>query len=271
MKKFIGSVMLAIGLMFTTGCTMIETGNVGVSKAFSKVNMDELQPGWRESVTQTVYEVNGKEITLPFQDMRPKSKDNLTMQDFDFDVSYQVNPAFAAELYVKYMGDAVELEDGTLGLGTRAVTRFAREAAYNAVAKQEFATMQNKRDEIALDIEKALQSELDTKVGKNWITVTNITIRNITTDKALEDSIRAAAQVEFQVRKKNEELALAQAEADRLRVEAKGQADANEIIARSITAELLRMKEIEASAAFASNKDATVMVGISATPLIGSK
>lgn len=77
------------------------------------------------------------------------------------------------------------------------------------------------------------------------------------------------------MRKKQQEVDLANAEAERLKAEAKGQAEANEIISRSLTPQLLQLKlaEMQRDAAFAVSKGAgnTVLIGAPGTPLISTK
>lgn len=256
--------MLAVAVVgMFTGCTRVDTGNIGVEKVRGQVKMEELgaNPGYF-TLFKEVVEVNGKETSLSMSDLKPKAKENLTMQDFDFDVYYKVNPGFAADLMVKYSGDLTWDEKAdAYNVGQALVARQAREAAYNSAAQYAFAEMQNKRSEIASDIEKGLQAELDRTAGKGAFTVTNVVVRNITTDANLERSIREAADVEFQVRKKQQQLELARAEADRLKVEAQGQADANRILSESLTPALVKMKEYETMEKFSQNQNVTILFG----------
>lgn len=270
MKKMM---IVAISMMAAlAGCARVDTGNVGVERSFGQMKLEELPPGVYLTVFKDVIEINGREAAIGMQDLKPKAKENLTMQDFDFDVYYKVSPAMPADLLIKYSGDlSPRKDDDSADVGRNLVYRHAREAAYKAVTKYEFATMQNKRDELAGEIERSLQAELDAKVGKGAFLVTNVIIRNITTDRALEASIRDAAQVEFDTRKKMAQLKFAEAEAARLVVEAKGQADANKIISDSLTPTLVRLKEIEMMSRFSANKEAVIMLGGGAQPLVNIK
>lgn len=273
--KYRMSFILLVLVSLLAGCEQVQTGNIGIKRALGQVDMTELPPGGYEVIGKDVIEVSGKEQVISMQDLKPKAKENLTMQDFDFDVYYKINPTYAADIYVKYSGDMVEIKDtDTVSIGGGLVSRHAREAAYNSASKYEFATMQNNRAEIAADIEKNLQMELDNKSIKGAFTIVNVVIRNITTDKALEDSIREAAQVEFETRKKVQQLLLAQAEADRMKVEAMGIAAANEIVSASLTPQLLDLRKTEIMSQTikdASGKGHTLMIGVTAQPLVSSK
>lgn len=244
-----------------SGCSRIETGNVGVEKTMGQVKNTEMPAGVYFTLFKTVYEFDTKETSMQFDDLHPKAKENLTMQDFDFDIYYQINPNKVADLFIKYSGDVKQKEDGNWAIGQNLLNRLTREAAYSTIAEFSFANMQNQRVEVAATLQRKLQKEVDDKVGKDVFLITNVNIRSITTDKALEDSIRRAAQVEFQVREKNEQVKLARAEAERLQVEAEAQAKANTTISNSLTGQLVEVKRIEAMKGFSDNKNVTVFIG----------
>lgn len=267
MKKALA--MFAV--LLAAGCTQIDTGNVGVESTFGQVKEEEAGPGMYFTMFKTVTEVSTKEFAAQLPDLRPKTKDNLTMADFDVDVYYKVDPAKVADIAVRYAGDMSKTEEGDVLVGYNFVFRNAREAAYATAAEFEAKDMNVKRAEIAESVRNKLQSELDRTAGKGWFTVTNVNVRNIVTDPNIEAAIRNAAQTQFEVSRKQQELALAKAEAERKVVEAQGEADANEIIARSITPNLIRLREIEATAKFARDGTHTVLLGGSATPLVNVK
>lgn len=234
MKKFL---ILALLPIFTA-CTQIDTGNVGVESSLGQYKKEELVPGVYFSAFKTIIEVSAKENALAMNDLKPKSKDNLTMADFDFDIYFRIDPAKAADLLMKYRGDLSEADkkDGAQMVGVNLIVRQAREAAYKASAGYPAAEMHTKRSELAEDIVKTMQKELDKDAGVGAFTITNVIVRNIVTDPALEASIKAAGQMQFQVEAKKKEVALAEAEADRKRAEARGEADAIKIKASAISA-----------------------------------
>lgn len=260
--------LLVIALL--SGCTQIDTGNVGVESTFGQVKTDEAGPGMYFTLFKTVQEISTKEYPAQLADLRPKTLDNLTMSDFDVDVYYKVDPSKVAEVLVRYAGDTTETDKGDVLVGYNFVYRNAREAAYATAAEFNASDMNSKRAEIAEQIRSKLQVELDRTSGKGWFTVTNVNVRNLVTDARIEQAIRNAAQTQFEVSRKQQELALARAEAERMKVEAQGQAVANELIANSITPNLIRLREIEMQAKFASQGTHTVLLG-GATPLVQVK
>jgi len=257
--KVFATTFFAIIIALLAGCTQIDTGNVGVERTMGRVETVELPPGVYNTVFKSVDEITTKEVAIEMKDMRPKSSDNLTIQDLDIDIYYKVAPDKAADLYVKYQGDLIEIKGGDLAVGYNRVVREAREAIYRAVSLFPATTMHTKRQEIAEEVRKNLQVELDA-FDKGSFTVTNINVRNLVTDQALEDAIRARVQVDQQIEAKLKQNELAKAEAARLLIEAQGQANANNAITASITPNLLRLREIEAMQAVAAKNGNTTIV-----------
>lgn len=246
MKKL----FLLLILPIFAACSQIDTGNVGVESSLGQFKADELTPGVYFTLFKNVIEVSAKENALAMSDLKPKSKDNLTMADFDFDVYFRIDPSKAADLLLKYRGDlSVADKDGAQMVGISLITRQAREAAYKAASEFNASEMHMKRTELAASINTAMQKELDKDAGQNAFLITNIIVRNIVTDPALEASIKAAGRMQFHVDAKRKEVALAEAEADRKRAEARGEADAIKIKAAAVSAaggeDYIRLQAIE--------------------------
>lgn len=267
-RKWASALVLASVAAFA-GCSQIDTGNVGVSSTLGKVNLEELPPGVYQTFAQTIREVSVKEHTLPIENLNPKTKDNITMKDIDLDVRYMVNSGKVADLASRLAGDLTETsERGVFIVGHNYVTRHAREAVYDAISEFDAGTIHLKRDELGALIVKNLQTKLDKDSGAGTFTITGATIRSLVTDPQLEESIRAAAQVQFQVNKKQQEIELAKADAEVARTVARGQADANRIVSESLTPLLMRKLELETQGLFAGDGTHTVLLGGNATPLI---
>lgn len=271
--KFIKTLALAALVALSAACTQIDTGHVGVESTFGQVKEEALPPGVYMTAFKTVHEISAKEVPLELNDLTPKTKDRITMKDLDITVYYRVNPSHAAKLMVRYAGDLTRdpgMEASIVGSGV--VKRIGREAAYKATAKFDSSDIHLKRTELAADIRSALSAEIAADAGKGAFEVTNVIVRSLLTDPALEQSIRDAAAVENQIRQKQGQIDLAKAEAERKRVEAEGEAKANTIIANSLTPTLIELRRIEAMAAFAGKGTSTVLLPSGgATPLIQVK
>lgn len=266
MIKQVALVALAVSLI---GCGRIETGHVGVRTDFNKqVETTELRPGFYTAFMTNVDEYVVKQAEVTLSNMTPKAKDNLSLQDLDISVFYQINPDMVADMLVKYAGMTAESQDGSLYPMYNYVERTSRGVAYDAVAKFDSLTIHKNRSELETVIKENLQAVLEDS-DKGVFTITQVIVRQATTDSALEESIRAAVQMQKQVEAKRAELALAQAEAERKYVEAEGTAKANQKLAESLTPEFLEYKRIEAMREFATQGTHTVLMGSNgSTPLV---
>jgi regulator of protease activity HflC (stomatin/prohibitin superfamily) len=272
------SVLLLPFVALLGACTQIDTGNVGVERTLGKVGTDAMPPGVYFTLFKSVDEFTSKEVLFQLENMTPKSRDNLTMQDVDVDVIYKVDGSRVPALYAKYQGDVVKhsqvVKDGAsdLIIGHNRVSREAREAVYKAVASFEATTMHTKRAEITEAVRKTLQAELDT-ADQGAFTVTSVNVRNMVVDKGIEEAIRQKAATDQRIEQAQRELALTKAEAEKAIAKAEGEAKANRILAESITPQLIRMREIEAqrdaAIAIAGKPGNTVLLGGgNATPLV---
>jgi regulator of protease activity HflC (stomatin/prohibitin superfamily) len=259
------------------GCTQIDTGNVGVERTLGKVSAEALPPGIYFTVFKTVDEFTAKEIGFQLADMTPKSRDNLTMKDVDIDIYFKVMPAAVPGLFTKYQGDVMRhadiVRDGSkdLVIAYSRVSREAREAVYKAVAEMDATTMHTKRAELSEAVRAGLQKELDAN-DKGAFVVTAVNVRNLLTDPAIEAAIRQRAETDQAIERKRKEVELAKAEAERLIVEAEGQAKANQILSASLTPALKEIKLAElqrdAALAIANKAGNTVLLGGGAQPLV---
>ncbi len=263
--------VVVLGLL-AAACGRIETGEVGVRVDFNrKVELQELQPGFYVNPLSSVDHYSVKEIEIPIENMTPKAKDNLSIRDLDLSVFYRVEPSKVADLYVKYTGQSVFGKASAAWLpASNLVARIAREAVFDTIADYESLTLHTKRESISSEIRSRLQSVLD-ESDPGTFQVTRVVVRQMLTDPALEESIQSAVQMQKRVEAKREELNLAKAEAERLRVEAQGLADADRIRAAALTPELLRLKELQVQNDFARQGTHTVLLGAAAQPLINVK
>lgn len=232
MKKL----FLAFAVLALSACTQIDTGNIGVESTLGQVKKETMPPGVYFTLFKRVTEVSAKELPLQLNDMKPQTKDKITLADLDVDIYVQLDPSKAAEVMTRWPGDMVEFkgEEG-VRLGNNYVTRQAREAVYNVVSQFGSDTVHTERVTIAARVVESLQSELDESAGKGWYFVRSANVRNLVTDPALEEAIKENANRNFQIASKQKEVELAKAEADRKRVEAQGDADAIRLRAQAIT------------------------------------
>jgi regulator of protease activity HflC (stomatin/prohibitin superfamily) len=243
-------IILAAVCASLAACTQIDTGNIGVESTLGQVKKETLPPGIYFTMFKRVTEVSAKELGLSLQDMKPQTKDKITLADLDIDIFYQIDPGKASEIITRWPGDMVEYrnEDG-VRVGNNYVTRQARETIYNVISQYGSDTVHLERTAIAAKIVEGLQKDLDSSVGKGWFFVRSANVRNLVTDPALEQAIKDSANRNFQIAAKQKEVELAKAEAERKRVEAQGEADSIKIKAQAISSaggkDYVELKAIE--------------------------
>ena len=266
MKRLFAILAATAALLFTTACTQIDSGNVGVSTTRGKIALEERTQGNYFTPIESLSEFTTKEVSFQLLDLKPKSADKLTMADIDVDIYFKAEPSLVADTVLKYQGDVVRHSDivpgsksSDLVAGYGRVSREAREAVYNAVAEFPATVMHTKRAELAAAVQRHLQTELD-KSDKGVWTITGVNIRNLVTDPAIEASIRAAAETDQAIDRAKKEVVLAIEQAKKQKEIALGEAAANQIISASLSPQLVRLKEIEAQRAFAGAGTHTVLM-----------
>ena len=105
MKKAI--TLIAVAAL--SACTQIDTGNIGVESTMGQVKKETMPPGVFFTLFKRVTEVSAKELLLQMNDMKPQTKDKITLTDLDVDIYYQIDPSNAADIMTRWPGDMVEL------------------------------------------------------------------------------------------------------------------------------------------------------------------
>lgn len=254
MKKFLnGAVVFAALLLpvFLTGCgTSIETGNVGVEKSYTgKVDQQELPPGFHWNVFDTIYEFSGKEINVELNGLKPKAKDNLSLEAMDVVVAYEVSPDKMAEVYTEFSGVTEEDHDSGIYLpAIKLVKNAAEEAAQTAVSQYDSLIAHTKRAEIAADIKRLVQAKLDSRMAGAF-KVKNVAVTSLVTDKGIENSIRAKATAINDLQAMEARLQKAQKDAE-----------LNKALNTTYTAEYLQHEKNVAMQKCADNPNCTLII-----------
>ena len=198
------------------------------------------------------FEFSAKEIAVDFEDMKPKAGDNLTLEELDLTVYYQVVSESISDLMVKYAGAEEENEDGALMPGYGLVKRQARAAVYEQVSKIDSLELHKSRDVLQTAVLDDLQARLQA-ADKNVFTVTRVVVRKLNTDASIEESIRLAVRAEKELEAKKIEVEIAKQDALIKVEESRGISEANVIIAETLSAEYLQYMVNKALQTFANN------------------
>jgi hypothetical protein len=217
--KRIATLSILAAAILATGCTRIETGEVGVRVGFDKqVKKEELVPGsWNQTVIGDVLTFSVKDVQVDVIDLTPLASDNSTVKDFDMAVIYSINPSDVSEMWIdKNKSFHARAKDGDILLMYNYVYQIARNAAYKTARKYESLKMADNRAQIELEVReemiKALASEkLDTSIN-----VQQVLVRNIMPADNIIESANALVQAQNELKKKQVEVETAKKEAERI-------------------------------------------------------
>ncbi|MBO74189.1 MAG: peptidase [Flavobacteriales bacterium] len=172
---------------------------------------------------------------------------NLLKIEMDMTVFYQPD--------LSQLG-LLEIERGK-NYEVKVVVPAMRSVAREVIAKylpEEFNT--TRRDEIQSEIDERMRE----KLSENYLQLNDVLIRNIRLPRKLEEAIERKLQQEQESLEYEFRLDKASKEAERMRIEAEGIRDYQEIVSRGISQELLKWKGIEATSALASSQNTKVVV-----------
>jgi regulator of protease activity HflC (stomatin/prohibitin superfamily) len=217
MKRIFTLSILAAAIL-ATGCTRIETGEVGVRVGFDKqVQPGELLPGsFNQVLIGDVLTFPIKDVNVTLENMTPVAKDNSTMKDFDAVVVYNINPQQVSELYAtKNRAFHAEFKGDTYVMYNYIVQN-ARNAIYKAARKYEALDMADNRGEMEKFIQEEIVRNLAEEKLDGTIMISQVLIRNVVPADAVVESANALVRSKNELKQKEVEVKTAEAESRRM-------------------------------------------------------
>lgn len=181
MKNVLKLSALVAALSLVTGCTRIETGEVGLRVGFDKqVKNEELLPGsFNQTIVGSVMTFPIKEISVKVEDMTPLAKDNSTMKDFDALVTYNINQQQVAEIYNSKNRSFHAEHNGDVYLMYNYIFNATRNAIYKSARKYEALEMGDARQAMETEIKEQVTRTLAEEKLDGTIVIGQVLIRNI--------------------------------------------------------------------------------------------
>ncbi len=252
---------VVIGIVAYLSAYTVQSGHVAVERTLGKVNHNEQLQGlnFKAPFLTTKQEFSAKEIAIDIDDLKPKAADNLSLRDLDVSVYYRVPPERISELYVKYAASAIRGPDGIYLPAYGLVVREARAAIYEKVSEIESLQLHKQRELLQNEVLSELQGRLE-KSDSGDIFVTRVVVRALNTDPSIEAAIRDAVEAEKRLEAKQVQVEIAKKDAEIEIERAKGIAEANTIINKSLTAEYLQHEINQALHEFAENEGSVVVI-----------
>ncbi|PZO39597.1 MAG: membrane protease subunit, stomatin/prohibitin [Pseudanabaena frigida] len=234
---------------------VIPAGTVGVEDFQGKVSDRTLPAG--------IHAINPFADVVQFstrlrdikEEIAATSKEGLAI-GIDVSIQYRIDPAKAASIYLNIGTEEREI----------VVSRFrsiSREIISGYPAEAVYAT---KREEVSLKLAEKLRSQL-TPLG---FIVDEALLRNVKVPETLQAAIQQRLKAEQENLQMKFVLEKETQEADRKRIEAKGSADAQKILAEGLTPAVLQLRAIEATEKLSQSPNSKIVIlgNSQSTPLI---
>lgn len=234
-------------LTLTQFFTQIPAGHVGVVDFFGIVSERTLPSGINlvNPLARVIkYSIQTKELK---ETMQVLSREGLTI-GLEISALYRLNPDSAARVYKTVAGGDYE----TIIL----VPQFRSISRAVTASFQASALYSTERDRLSVTI----QEELAKAIGPRGVTIESAPLRNVALPVQLTEAIEQKQKADQESQRMEFILTKERQEADRKRIEAKGIADFQTIVAAGISEQLLRWKGIEATEKLASSQNTKVII-----------
>ena len=235
---FVGVIVLLLSM------TVVPAGKEGVYDLFGKVKDKELQPGFHlvhPFARVTDMSVKTQEYTMSYIEgegavkgsdiISALTKEGLAV-DLDITVLYHLEAGTPSDIYKTIGRDYV----GVI------VRPQIRSAIREVVAKYEAKKIYSEERKA---VEQQIYNVLEGVLSERGIVLEAVLLRHVQLPKTLSEAIELKLTAEQSIEQKRFDVLTEMEEANRKRVEARGIADANDIIAKSLTTEYLTWYWIE--------------------------
>jgi prohibitin 1 len=243
-----GLVAGVFGVLALLQCfTQIPAGYVGVVDFFGVVSNQTLRAGLspvNPLANVIKYSIQTQEHK---ETMQVLSREGLTI-GLEVSALYRLNPDSAARVYMTVAGGDYE----TIIL----IPQFRSICRAVTASFQASALYSTERERLGASI----QEELAKTVAPRGVTIENTPIRNVALPTQLTEAIEQKQRADQESQRMEFILTKEKQEADRKRIEAKGIADFQTIVAAGISDQLLRWKGIEATEKLASSQNTKVII-----------
>jgi regulator of protease activity HflC (stomatin/prohibitin superfamily) len=243
------AVVVIAALMIILGCfTIVPAGHAGVADTFGVVDSNSWQPGIHLKFPWTgVTMFSGK--TQKYIDYGSSDTATITALSNEglsvsmgIAVNYHLNSDKATEVYKKVGPNYqdIVMVNPIHSVPRDIISRYDAKTLYSASQPGS-----PDRAKIESELYNGIQGGIDKSGVKDSIVIEQVFIREIKLPQTLMDSIASKLKMEQDIAKKKFEVDVQSMESNRMRAEAKGIADANKIIANSLTPSYLQWYAIE--------------------------
>ncbi len=287
-------IAVAVLLIIAKPYTIIQSGEVGIKVTAGKFDPIPLGPGIHFFIPgiQKIIKVDTKVRIINYKSERDTAFGNINEGiiekpaisvldarglpvSIDLTVQYRLNPANAPQTIATW----------GLSWEEKLINAVVREVVRNVIGRYKAEELPVKRNEIAALIEQEIRKKIDSFKNKP-VFLESVQLREINLPPKIKEQIervqiakQEAERMKYEVEKAKQEAEKraaqargeaeakkirAQGEAERIMIEAKAKAQANLEIGKSVTPELLKLKQLEVQGKFnealKTNKDAKIFL-----------
>lgn len=219
MRKFALSAIVVASIL-ATGCTRIETGEVGIRVDMSKqVQSGELMPGsWNQTLVGDVLTFPTKDIAVSLENKNPMTADNTALHDFDITLVYGINPTAVAELYSSKSRAFHAYDDkarDTL-LMYNYMTTLVNNASYKVVRQYKALEVADNRAKIETEIRETVATQLKEEKLDGSLQLTVVQVRNIAPNQEILAAATNYVKAQNELKIKQTEVEIAKKESERM-------------------------------------------------------
>lgn len=210
---------IVAAMVLATGCTRIQTGEVGVRVDMSRqIQGNELAPGsWNQTLVGDVLTFPTKDITVNLDNKTPMTSDNSALADFDITMVYAINPSSVAELYSTKSKafHAFDAKESDTLLMYNYMQTLVNNASYKAIRGYKSLEVADNRAKIEAEIRDIVTSTLKEEKLDTSLTLTLVQIRNILPNAEIMNAATQYVKSVNEIKIKENEVKLAELEAKR--------------------------------------------------------
>jgi len=250
--------VLALAPAALAGCTIVHPGEVALRQNLGRLTPDRLESGPHGfmPIFTRIVKTNVQTVEL-YETLPLPTKEGLSVEA-QITLLYHVNPESVRSVYTQFGRDYENVVVLSNFLAT------AREVSSKYYAKELYAIERKK-------VEQVMKNELIDHIGDKGFVVDAVLLKDIILPQSMSNAIQdkvnaeqAALQMEFVIEKQKRE-------AERVRIEAEGVKNAQDIINTTLTEKQLRYNQIQMLRALANSPNSKIIVtgdGTGKMPLI---
>jgi regulator of protease activity HflC (stomatin/prohibitin superfamily) len=248
-------VIILVTLLGLSSCAVVRQDEVGVKRRFGRISSTAIMPGMvgYNPFTTTVIKIPARTINREIRIDLP-SKEGLTI-DSEISILYRIDPQKAPEI----------LTNTGLRFGNDLILPVFRSAAADITSRFFAKDLHSgERDQIEKAIRQRMMDELS---GRGFI-IEAVLMKSIKLPNGLSRAIEDKLQAEQEAQRMQFVLQRERLEADRKKIEAEGERDAQRIIGEGLSPLIINFRAIEAFKTLSRSPNTKIIITDGKSPLL---